>query len=96
MARGNMPKMCSNNTLTVDVIPDELKIGELENNLCAKNIIFQKMHKKPKSRMSGTHDKMVNIPIGDQDILNTMQSLPRTPTESGIITVGKLKKTIGI
>ena len=43
MQRGNMPKMCSNNGLKVDILPDPtLKLTELENNLIALNIIFQK------------------------------------------------------
>ena len=40
--------MCTNNSLTVDVIPD----------LIANNIIFQKLRKKPKSRWSRTHDRL--------------------------------------
>ena len=93
LERGKMPKMCSNNGLTVDVLPDNLILAELENNLIAKNIIFQKLHKKPKSRWSGTHDRLVNIPIGDQDIINTVTNFPRTPAEAGIITV-KLKRKL--
>ena len=93
MERGKMPKMCSNNGLTVDFIPNGLFLTELENNLIAKNIIFQKLHKKPKSRWSGTHDRLVNIPIGDQDVLNTVSNLPRTLAEAGIITV-RLKRKL--
>ena len=94
MERGKVPKMCSSNGLTVDILPDiSFTLTELENNLIAKNIIFQKLHKKPKSRWSGTHDRLVNIPIGDQDILNTVKNLPRTPAEAGIISV-KLKRKL--
>ena len=43
--------MCIKNGLYVDDIDDEgLKLTELENNLIARNIIFQKIHKLPKSR----------------------------------------------
>ena len=93
MTRGKMPKMCANNGLAVDILPNQLKLTDLENNLIAKNILYQKVHKKPKSRMAGTHDKLVNIPIGDQDILNTVKSLPRTPKESKIIVV-RLKRKL--
>ena len=56
MERGKMPKLCSNNGLTVDILPDpNMALTELENNLIAKNIIFQKLHKKPKSRWSGSY-----------------------------------------
>ena len=71
-----------------------MKLTDLENNLIAKNILYQKVHKKHRSRMAGTHDKMVNIPIEDQDILRTIKSLPRTPKESRILIVGKLKRKL--
>ena len=35
---------------------------------------------------------MHNIPIGEQDVANTLKSLPRTPTEAGIVTVGLKRK----
>ena len=71
MERGKMPKMCSNNGLKVDVLPKpDLRLSELENNLIALNIVFQKLHFLPKSRWSGTHDRLVNIPIGEQDVVN--------------------------
>jgi hypothetical protein len=93
MQRGKMPKMCSNNGLKVDILPEpKLRLSELENNIIALNIVFQKFHLKPKSRWSGTHDRLVNVPIGEQDILNTLKSLPRTPTEAGIIPVGLKRK----
>ena len=93
MQRGKMPKMCSNNGLTVDILPEpRLRLSELENNIIALNIVFQKFHLKPKSRWSGTHDRLVNVPIGEQDILNTLKSLPRTPGEAGIIPVGLKRK----
>ena len=62
-------------------------LTELENNLIARNIIFQKIHKLPKSRWSGTHDRLINVPVGPQDVLNTIENLPRTPAEAGIIPI---------
>ena len=85
--------MCSNNDLKVDILLDpSLKLTELENNLIALNIIFQKFHLKPKSRLSGTHDRLVNIPIGEQDIIQTVKNLPRTQAEAGIIEVSLKRK----
>ena len=93
MERGKMPKMCSSNGLKVDILPHpEMRLSELENNLIARNIVFQKIHLLPKSRWSGTHDRLVNIPIGEQDVVNTLKSLPRTPAEAGIVTVGLKRK----
>ena len=86
LIKGKMPKLNKNNGLNVDIIPEGIpNLTELESNLIAKNLIFQKYHKMPKSRWSGTHDRLVNVPIHDRDILNTIEKLPRTPAEAGII-----------
>ena len=70
-----------------------MRLTELEANCIAKNIIFQKLHKKAKSRWSGTHDRQINVPISNDAILRTVEKLPRTPTEAGIVSV-KLKRKI--
>ena len=83
-----MPKMSKNNGLKVDKITGNIpKLTELETNLIAKNLIFQKYHKMPKSRWSGTHDRLVNVPVHDSDIMTTIEKLPRTPAEARVITV---------
>ena len=46
----------------------------------------------PKSRWDGTHDRLVNIPIGEQDISYTIRNSPRTPDEAGIISVDLKRK----
>jgi hypothetical protein len=94
LVSGKMPKLSSTNNLQVDYIPHGMTLSELEANLIAKNLIFQKIHKLPKSRWQGTHDRMINIPIYDEDILCTVDKLPRTPTEASIISV-KLKRKMG-
>ena len=43
--------------------------------------------------MAACKDKLVNIPIYDQDVLNTVGKLPRTPCEAGLIEV-KLKRKL--
>lgn len=43
---GRMPKYCIENGLKLDNIPPEMRLTELESNLIAKNIIFQKFPKK--------------------------------------------------
>ena len=82
-----MPKLCVKNGLEVDQIDDGMNLTDLENNLIARNIIFQKVHKLPKFRWSGTHDRMINVPVGPQDVINTVENLPRTPAEAGIIPI---------
>ena len=73
LVRGKMPKLCTKNGLGIDKIEDgDLKLTELENNLIARNIIFQKIHKLPKSRWSRTHDRLINVPVGPDDVINTV------------------------
>ena len=62
-------------------------LTELENCLIAKNILFMKMFALPKSRISAFKDRIVNVPISIDDINKTIKSLPRTPSEAGIVLV---------
>ena len=49
------------------------------------------MHQLPKSRMAGVKDKLVNVPVHEEDVMKTIKSFPRTPHESGVIPI-KLKR----
>ena len=87
------PKSNQNNLQLFDLQGyDELKLSELENCLIALNIIFQKVFQLPKSRWPAMKDRTVNIPIFEADVLKTVESLPRTPTEAGIIPVNLKRK----
>ena len=89
-----MPNISHKNNLgLVDLEPyPELKTTPLENSLIAKNLVFQKIVQLPKSRWSATKDKIVNVPINDQDIVDTMDRLPRTPDEAGLICMELKRK----
>ena len=43
--------------------------------------------------MSGCKDRLINIPINDTDVINSVQRLPRTPTEAGLVEI-KLKRKL--
>ena len=64
-----------------------LELIELEGALIAKNIIFQKIYQLPKSRWTALKDKIVNVPINEDSIQNTIEALPRTPQGAGLIGV---------
>ena len=92
--KGKIPSMSSKNGLNLREIKDpDTKLTEVENNLIAQNIIFQKIFLLPKSRMSAVKDRLVNVPVGASDVLNTIKSIPRTPREAGLIQV-KLKRKL--
>ena len=69
-----------------------MELTELEGNLIAKNIVFMKIFQLPKSRWTALKDKIINVPVNDTDIINTITSLPRTPNEAGLIEVDLKRK----
>jgi hypothetical protein len=69
-----------------------LDLTELENNLIAKRILFQKIYQLPKSRMAGCKDKLINIPNNDEDVYNTVKNIPRTPREAGLLEISLKRK----
>jgi hypothetical protein len=68
-------------------IDDNLQLSELESNLIAKTLRFQKIYRLPKSRMSACKDQSINIPVSSEDGMNTLERLPRTPGEAGLLEV---------
>ena len=95
LKKGKMPPMSHQNNLQIVDRSNhpELHLSEVENSMIALNLIFQKIYQLPKSRNPAMKDKTINIPINESDVLQTVESLPRTPTEAGIIPV-KLKRKL--
>ena len=90
--RGKIPPMATKNGLKIYKHDPELELTELEGNLIAKNIMFMKIFQMPRSRWSALKDKIVNVPVTDEDIVNTVTKLPRTPNEAGLIEVSLKRK----
>ena len=92
MKSKKIPPMSVCNGLDVVPIDDpDLQLSELENNLIALRIMFQKICYLPKSRWTALKDRVINIPIEKETIINTITKLPRLPTESGLVEI-KLKR----
>ena len=88
-----MPPMCAKNSLESPNIPKCLRdLTNLEKQLIVKNLIFIKIRKLPKTRMSALNDRVVNVPIEDDNIAKTVSSLPRTDENSGMVNVGLKRK----
>ena len=51
-----------------------------------------KIFQLPKSRWTALKDKIINVPVQEDDIVNTITSLPRTPNEAGLIEVDLKRK----
>ena len=84
--------MSLKNKLSLQSQDENMKLTELEGSLIAKNIPFQKIYQLPKSRWTALTDKVINIPINDEDIINTVQMLPRTPKEARLVGVSLKRK----
>ena len=92
LMKGKMRCMSVKNGLSLSPIASEnLKLSEIENNLIAQNILFQKIFLLPKSRMSVVKDWLLNVPIAASDVINTIKNIPRAPKEAGLVQV-KLKR----
>ena len=91
------PPYSYKNGMECGVIPPQLKnLNDLEATLVSKRILFIKIHQLPTSRMPAVKDKTVCVPILDDDILktmNTMTALPRRPDQAGLIPV-QLKRQL--
>ena len=91
--KGNsMPACSAMNSLQIFDRPACLELTEVENVLLAPRIAFMKMIKLPVSRMRGIRDRIVNVPIPANIIKQTVESLPRTYAEAGIIAISLRKK----
>ena len=87
LTKGKMPPECRQNNMQIDPQAEKMKLTELESSLIARNIQFQKIHMLPTSRYTGNKDKIINVPVPEGSALNTINSMPRTPNEAGLIGV---------
>ena len=93
LKKGKMPPMCAENGLyKMPIVGPEMKLTELERNMIARRIVFQKLLVKPKTRWTGMFDKVVNIPVAPESVTNTLTMLPKTPDEAGLIEVTLKRK----
>ena len=59
----------------------------LENQLIAPCLHFMKIVKLPKSRMEAMKDRTVIVPLEPDDIMKTVEVLPRTLDEGAVVQV---------
>ena len=89
---GNLPPSSVMNGLALQQTDEELKelnlnLTELESSLIAPRIIFEKILLLPKSRWTQLIDRIINIPVTNESINNTLSLLPRTPSSAGLIPI---------
>ena len=82
-----MPPLSYKNGLEITEIPEDLELTDLEATLVAKRILFLKIFSLVKSRWDGIKDHTTNVPICDEELLKTLNSVtsfPRQPDDAGI------------
>ena len=87
-----VPSINVSNALALEEIPEELKISDLEQQLIAKVLIFMKIKKLPTTRMKAVIDKVISVPLENQDIEKTVKTLPRQPDDAEIVAVALKRK----
>ena len=95
LRKGRHPPKGSTNCLAVVHVPEELHLASyLEEALIARVLLFMKIFSLRSSLMPAVKDKCVVIPLDQTDVINTVESLPRLPSETGIIDI-QWKRRVG-
>ena len=85
---GKYPPKSATNCLAAVPVPEELlPRSYLEEALLARALIFIKIFPLRSSLMPAMKDKCIVIPLEKGDVYNTVESMPRLPSESGIIDI---------
>ena len=93
LKQGSIPPVSHKNKLDLFNIKQYkfMNLSEAETALIATTILFQMFYRLPKSLWTGVKNRLVNVPIFESDIEETIKSLPRTPSQAGLVKV-KLKR----
>ena len=88
-----LPSINVLNGLHLDVIPEELQLTDLEQQLIARSLIFMKVKKLPRTGLGAVTDKVISVPIEEKDVTKTVTMLPRNIDDAKIVAV-KLKRKL--
>ena len=90
--KGKVPKIHYTNGLWLDKVPEELELKDLEQQLIARSLLFMKVKKLPTTRMKAMVDKVISVPIEQDDVSKTISELPRHPDDAKIVAVQLKRK----
>jgi hypothetical protein len=89
--KDKIPPQANCNLMEVFPQPEVLKkLTTLERRLVSRRIPFMKLLALPKGKQSGIKGSVVNVPVSEDAVCS---SLPRTPTDAGLIPL-RLKRKI--
>ena len=84
-------KICPSNNeqngLILEEVPDELQLEDLEQQLIARSLLFIKVKKLPRTQMRAMKDRVINVPLENDDVTKTLSTLPRHPDEAHLVAV---------
>ena len=93
--KGKLPPKAEANCLKAVPVPETVCLQSyLEEALIARVLLFIKIFTLKTSLMPAMKDRCVVIPLEKKDIEDTVKSLPRLPSESGIIDI-QWKRRVG-
>ena len=95
LKKGNVPPMSVKNKLELEEFSEVLKLTDLEHQLVAKNFLFLKVFSLPRTRMYAVNDRVINVPLTNDDIVATTNILPRSTADNFLVNV-KLKRTCAL
>ena len=90
--KSKIPKIHFSNGLELEVVPEELKLKDLEQQLIARSLLFMKVKKLPTTRMKAMVDKVISVPIEEDVVSKTISALPRHPDDAKIVAVQLKRK----
>ena len=92
--RKTLPSRCILKECRIADQPESLRsMTEVEATLIAQNLPFRIIHRLPKSRWVQLRDRVINVPVPTRNIKAPIESLPRNPSDSGLISVNWKKKS---
>ena len=88
LRKNMLPPKSVSNALGSVFVPEEASLKSyLEEALIARVLLFIKIFSLRTSLMPAMKDKCVVIPLDSKDISDTIEKLPRIPSQSGIIDI---------
>ena len=92
--KSKIPRIHVSNGLWLDPVPDELLLKDLEQQLIARSLLFMKVKKLPTTRMKALKDKVISVPLEEDDISKNISkiALPRHPDDAKIVAVQLKRK----